>query len=150
MSKLFSSLESKPSSLAACLKFLLVATSAFILPKNLLQKHKIEAKDSNLRAEKPMSHLYYLKPWHGFSPDTLQNQLLMEYPHSQCQFCRTKCRPANKSVIGYLRKMVTHPGHIWEKQRWISTEVYSNKWVGIIQINADGPCAIVLIAEIHG
>ena len=31
MSKLFSSLESRPSSLAACLKFLLVAANAFIL-----------------------------------------------------------------------------------------------------------------------
>jgi hypothetical protein len=31
MSKLFSNLESRPSSLAACLKFLLVAANAFIL-----------------------------------------------------------------------------------------------------------------------
>lgn len=42
MSKLFSSLESRPSSLAACLKFLLVAANAFMLFDEIsLQKRTI-------------------------------------------------------------------------------------------------------------
>lgn len=57
MSKLFSSLESKPSSLAACLKFLLVAAKAFIVSRTRsseTQKGDSETQRSEIiRTPKP-------------------------------------------------------------------------------------------------